>query len=142
MKTLFKIYSVPINHYAEKETIITVETKAKKGSTKTTKVKREIDYYFLNNGEQFRCEVKLMGTGNSESADGVVARNSDIFIADSLSSQNKEQLTDLDVEWVELRTENGYKKFAGVLDRFKIPYTDFTGNIDEKLNEILNEILP
>ena len=41
-------------------------------------------------------------------------------------SPNKEQLSDnLDVEWVELRTKNGYKKFTSVLDRFKIPYTDY-----------------
>ncbi len=141
MKTLFEIYSVPVDFYAEKETLITVETKAKKGSTKMTKVKREIDYYFLSNGEQFRCEVKLMGTGNSESADGVVARNSDIFIADSLSNQNKKQLNDLDVEWIELRTKDGYKRFADVLRRFNIPFTDFNGDIDKKLGEILNKLL-
>ncbi len=142
MKTLFEIYSVPVEFYAEQETEIFVETKAKKGSTKTTKVNREIDYYFLSDGKQLRCEVKLMGTGNSESADAIYARNSDIFIADSLSEQNKEQLEDADVAWIELRTENGYKKFADLLRRFNIPFTDFNGDIDEKLKAILDEILP
>ena len=141
MKTLFEIYSVPIKFYAEKETEIFVETKAKKGSTKTTKVKRELDY-FLSDGKQLRCEVKLIGAGNSESADAIYARNSDIFIADSLSEQNKEQLNDADVAWIELRTENCYKKFADLLRRFNIPFKDFDGDIDEKLKTILDKILP
>lgn len=141
MKTLFKLYSVPESNYAEKETIITVETKAKKGSTKTTKVKREIDYYFLSNGNQYRCEVKLMGAGNSESVDDVIARNSDVFIADTLSNQNIEQLNDLGIEWVELRVENGYKRFAKVLENLNIPYIDFDGDLDKELDEILKEIL-
>jgi hypothetical protein len=49
-----------------------------------------------------------MGAGNSESADVIFARNTDVFIADTLSLQNKQQLDDLDVLWVELRTHNGY----------------------------------
>jgi hypothetical protein len=141
MRTLCKLFSVPDTCYGEKETIVTVETKAKKGSTKTTKVKREIDFYFFNETNQYRCEVKLMGAGNSESADAVIARDSEIFIADTLSKQNIDQLNDLGVEWVELRIENGYQRFAKVLQNLGIPHTNFDGDIDEKLNEILNEIL-
>jgi hypothetical protein len=141
MKPLCKLFSVPESHYDEKETIITVETKAKKGSTKTTKVKREIDFYLFNETNQYRCEIKLMGAGNSESADAVIARDSEIFIADTLSEQNIEQLNDLGVEWVELRVKDGYRRFAKVLQNINIPYTDFNGDIDERLKEILNDLL-
>ncbi len=40
-----------------------------------------------------------MGKGNPESADAVIARESDIFIADTLSDQNEEQLKDWGVEF-------------------------------------------
>lgn len=141
MRTLCKLYSVPEANYGEKETIITVEVKAKKGSTKSTKVKREIDFYLFNDTNQYRCEIKLMGAGNSESADAVIARDSEIFIADTLSKQNIEQLTDLGVEWVELRVKDGYKRFANVLRNTNIPHTDFDGNLDTKLEQILTEML-
>ena len=54
---------------------------------------REIDFKLYNaSGEEIFCEVKLMGGGNPESADAVIARNSKIFVADMLSKQNKNQL--------------------------------------------------
>ncbi|MCA6070658.1 MAG: hypothetical protein LE180_06105, partial [Endomicrobium sp.] len=31
---------------------------------KTKKVDREIDFYLVNNGKKYLCEVKLMGKGN------------------------------------------------------------------------------
>lgn len=144
MISLCKIFEVASNNYGEKETFKEVATKAKKGSAKTTKVKREIDFYFFEQLNQYRCEVKLMGAGNSESADGVVARNSDVFIADTLSIQNRQQLDDLEVLWVELRIRNGYKRFAQVLKNLNIPYHDFLGNLHDleiKLDEILDELL-
>lgn len=56
------------------------------------------------------CEVKLMGKGNPESADAVIARDNRVFVADKLSDLNKSQLTSLGLEWVELRDTNGYFK--------------------------------
>lgn len=141
MKTLCKLYSVPEVNYGEKETITTVEVKAKKGSSRTTKVKREIDFYLFNDTNQYRCEIKLMGAGNSESADAVIARDSEVFIADTLSKQNIEQLTDLGVEWVELRVGNGYKRFANLLRNINVPYIDFEGDLNERLEQILSELL-
>uniref|UniRef100_UPI004047A16E CfrBI family restriction endonuclease n=1 Tax=Aliarcobacter sp. TaxID=2321116 RepID=UPI004047A16E len=35
---------------------------------------REIDFYLINDNNHFKCEVKLMGNGNPESADAVIAR--------------------------------------------------------------------
>ncbi len=141
MKTLCQLYAVPAANYSEKETEKTIEVKAKKGSTKTTRVKREIDYYLSDGVKQFRCEIKLMGAGNSESADAFIARNSDVFIADTLSRQNIQQFNDLGVDWVELRVEGGYKRFATVLTNLNIPHTDFEGDLDARLSEILDAIL-
>ncbi len=103
---------------------------------------REVDFYLLNTTlqERFRCEIKLMGKGNPESADAVIARNSQVFIADKLSDLNKQQLTSLGIEWVELRSENGYKRFLTVLRNLSIPCEDFDGNIDSRLQEIFLEI--
>ena len=42
-----------------------------------------------NAGLRHRCEVKLMGRGNPESADAVHARSSQVFVADKLSDLNK-----------------------------------------------------
>ena len=39
-----------------------------------------------------------MGKGNPESADVVIARDSNIFIADTLSKQNKAQLNSLGIK--------------------------------------------
>lgn len=84
---------------------------------------REVDYKLFDaDNNTYRVEVKLMGKGNSESADAVIARNSDIFIADTLSKQNRDQLRDLGIEYVELKNnDNIINDFANVMDRLNIP---------------------
>lgn len=68
---------------------------------------REIDFKLYDkNKKEIKCEVKLMGKGNPESADAVIARDSDIFIADTLSEQNKSQLTSLGIKWIELKNHS------------------------------------
>ena len=101
---------------------------------------REIDFYLVNNGQNHKCEVKLMGKGNPESADAVIARDSKIFVADKLSETNKKQLDSLKVEWVEMRDHSGYKRFKKVLENLDIPHKDFKGDINEKLEEIFEEL--
>lgn len=65
---------------------------------------REVDFKLLRNDNTWvRCEVKLMGKGNPESADAVIARDSNLFVADTLSDQNKRQLDSLKIEWLELK---------------------------------------
>ena len=85
---------------------------------------REVDFKLKNNEDKWlRCEVKLMGKGNPESADAVIARDSDIFVADTLSDQNKKQLKSLNVEYLELKNntqENIIKQFTEILTKLKV----------------------
>ncbi len=101
---------------------------------------REIDFYLQSHGKDYKCEVKLMGKGNPESADVVIARDSGVFVADKLSDTNKKQLDSLKVEWVELRSKNGFKRFEKVLDHLKIPHKKLSENIDKDLEIIFKEI--
>ena len=81
-----------------------------------------------------------MGKGNPESADAVIARDSKVFIADKLSDQNKTQLDELDVAWVALRDDQGFKRFERVLSTLKIPYRKYEENLDSKLDKIIEEL--
>jgi len=127
MLTLCKLFDVPPQHYDQ---------------NRLPESLREVDFCLIGNtmDELFRCEVKLMGKGNPESADAVIARDSKIFIADKLSNLNKKQLNDLQIEWVELRDRDGFLRFGKVLNNLKIPHKDFSENIDQKLPEILKQI--
>lgn len=86
---------------------------------------REVDFkLYSTDGKEYRCEVKLMGGGNPESADMVIARNSDIFIADTLSTQNKNQLDSLGIYWLELKNHRRADiilQFKKILAGLKIP---------------------
>jgi hypothetical protein len=107
---------------------------------KGKKVDREIDFYLLNNGKEFLCEVKLMGKGNPESVDAIIARDTNIFIADTLSQQNKNQCDKLGISWVALRDRDGYKKFKFVLEKSGIPFKNFNGDLDKELPKILDSL--
>lgn len=82
---------------------------------------REIDYKLISKlNRKIKIEVKLMGKGNPESADA--ARDTNIFIADTLSEQNKNQLSYLGVEYLELKNNKNIKEdFKKILDKFLIP---------------------
>jgi len=129
MLTLCKLYSVSDENY---------RAKFKKDGSKG--FDREIDFYLLKDGKEFSCEVKLMGRGNPESADAVIARASTVFIADKLSQQNKNQLDHLKINWIELRTQDGYKRFKTTLDNLKIPHKDYKGNLDKDLDKVFATI--
>lgn len=88
---------------------------------------REIDFKLANKDKTiwYKCEVKLMGRGNPESADAIFARSSDIFVADTLSEQNKLQAKQLKCEWLELKNNTKdeiIKNFKKILDKLEIPY--------------------
>ena len=85
MITLCKLFSVSEKHFSQ---------------TNIPESMREVDFYLINNGKYFRCEVKLMGKGNPESADAIFARKTNIFIADKLSDLNKKQADNLNTYWV------------------------------------------
>jgi len=130
MLTLCKLYGVSNNNY-QIEAI---------GKEADETFEREIDFYLKNDNNIYKCEVKLMGKGNPESADAVIARDSKVFIADKLSDTNKNQLDSLNIEWVELRNTNGYKRFQNVLDNLQIPYAKNGDYTDNELDTIFNEI--
>jgi len=126
LRVLCKLFEVPKQFY---------------GMSQSSNERIAVKFYlFCNpNQEKYRCEVKLMGNGNPESADAVIARDSRVFVADKLSDLNKHQLDKLGVEWVELRAENGYKRFGTVLENLGIPYQAFDGDLDERLQQIFDE---
>ena len=103
---------------------------------------RESDFYlFDDTGKDYPGEVKLMGKGNPESADAVYARDSRFLVANKLSDTNKRQMDSVGILWVELQTEDGYKRFEEVLKTLSIPYELFTGDLQDTLDKILPVIL-
>lgn len=125
MATLCKVYNVPFEHFDQ---------------SKIPASMREVDFYLIKEQTYSRCEVKMMGRGNPESADAIFARESDVFVADKLSDLSKQQADKLNVKWVELRDENGYKRFAQILNELEIPFTEFKGDLDAHLDKILIEL--
>lgn len=85
---------------------------------------RETDYKLISSaGRVYRVEVKLMGRGNPESADATIARDSDIFIADTLSEQNCNQLKARGIEYLILRgNADILHGFTEILCRLDIPH--------------------
>jgi hypothetical protein len=130
MLTLCKLYQVSENYYNASHFV----------KDRGKKVDREIDFYLLNNGNEFLCEVKLMGKGNPESADAIIARDTNVFVADTLSQQNKNQCDQLGVNWIALRDQDGYKRFGLTLEKLNIPHTDYNGDLDIDLPRILDEL--
>lgn len=84
---------------------------------------REVDYKLIDrNGKLYRIEVKLMGKGNPESADATIARDSNIFVADTLSQQNCNQLTERGIEYLILKDNNNIlSDFITILNKLNIP---------------------
>lgn len=87
---------------------------------------REVDFKLKSrSNKEYRCEVKLMGKENPESADAIFARDSDIFVADTLSEQNKNQLNSANVKWLELKNHTKkeiLEKFKSILVMLDIPF--------------------
>lgn len=131
MQTLCNLYGVPEANYA---------SRIKGKDIEEGGFEREIDFYLVDGKNQYKCEVKLMGRGNPESADAVIARDSKVFVADKLSNTNKKQLNSLNVEWVELRSNGGFKRFVTVLKNLKIPHTKIPSNIDKELEVVFKDI--
>lgn len=131
MQTLCGLYGVPSKNYA---------LKIKGKVIEEDDFAREIDFYLVEGRNQHKCEVKLMGRGNPEGADVVIARDSKVFVADKLSDTNKKQLNGRGVEWVELRSDGGFRKFETVLNHLKIPHEKLTENMDKKLELVFRKI--
>ena len=110
---------------------------------KTKGVDREVDYKLLGrDGQVYRIEVKLMGKGNPESADATIARDSNIFIADTLSEQNKNQLKELGIQYVELKgNADSLADFKKVLDELDIPHSDKAALLEYSIELIKSDAL-
>lgn len=130
MLTLCKLYGVSEQNYNAEHFV----------RNRDMDVDREIDFYLKNNGHEYKCEVKLMGQGNPESADAIIARSSDVFVADTLSQQNKNQCDQLGICWVACRDIDGFRRFELALNKFSIPHSTYNGNLEEDLPIILNEL--
>ena len=64
-----------------------------------------------------------MGKGNPESADATIARDSDIFIADTLSQQNKNQLKSRNIKYLVLKNNKDIiLDFKEILRKLEIPH--------------------
>ena len=125
MVTLAKLYNVPPKNYDLKG--ITDEG-------------REVDFHFVHdNGNRHFCEFKLMGKGNPESADVAIARQTNIFIADTLSQTNKNQLDGLGVHWVELRSDVGFRKLFDILQILGIPCHNYQGDLNALLDDLVGQ---
>jgi hypothetical protein len=103
---------------------------------------REIDFFLQKDDNVYKCEVKLMGKGNPESADVFIARESNIFVADKLSETNKTQFDSLGAYWVELRSQDGFLRFEKALQAYDIDYkVPSLDNLDTQIDQILDEII-
>lgn len=113
METLCRLYSVDGRNWDAVQI---------RGDGQAT-FEREVDFFLVDEaGVRHKCEVKLMGKGNPESADAVIARDSRVFVADTLSDTNKAQLDSRGVLWVALKERDGYRRFARVLQALGIGY--------------------
>lgn len=85
---------------------------------------REIDYKLYNRScDSIRVEVKLMGRGNPESADVIYARDTKLFIADTLSEQNKKQFASNNISYIEMKNNKDIiSDFKKVLDCLDVPH--------------------
>lgn len=134
MLTLCKLYDIPSANYS-----MFIEGG---GRASYGEFDREIDFFLIEGDNTYKCEVKLMGKGNPEVADAVIARESNIFVADELSDTNTAQLDSLGVYWTSLRRENGFLRFEETLKSLRIRYSvPSLDSLDDDLETILNEIL-
>jgi len=131
METLCKLYAVPVSSYR-------THTRNLQGAVS---FEREVDFYLASGGKEFKCEVKLMGKGNPESADAVIARGSKVFVADKLSDTNKRQLDHSEIQWVELRSGPGFRRFKTVLENLGVPHGELDeGNLESDVNSALDAV--
>lgn len=127
MTALCALHSVPREYYQPSQASATA---------------RESDFYLTNRrGEKFRCEVKLLGKGNPESADAALAREAKVFVADTISETMKQELSEKGILWMELRGANDWKQFADILQSLEVPHQPIPeGNETEWLSKCLDAV--
>ena len=130
MQTICKLYDIPEDHYVQYSG----------QERQEDDLQREVDFYLYGVDDNYRCEVKLMGQGNPESADAVFARGSNIFVADKLSDLNKQSLDHWQIYWVELNGLPGFRKFGKILEYLDIPHKQSPIDIDQDLDAVFEEV--
>ncbi len=133
METLCKLYQVPNENYSAK-----IKKSIKEESEDD--FAREVDFFLIAKGQEYKCEVKLMGKGNPESADVIYARFPKVFVADTLSGLNINQLNSNHIGWVELKSDLGFRRFKKVLEDLDIPHRDLKGSLDKQVKKIFSEL--
>ena len=127
MMTLCALFQVPTEYFDQKNLPTTA---------------RESDFYLFDKARTgYRCEVKLAGKGNPEAPDSIFARDGKVLVGDTISDTMKQEMENNNILWVELRTQEGYKRFEDVLNELSIPYKPYRGNLQGDLENILTEIL-
>ncbi len=100
----------------------------------------EVDFVLIQKNSVYRCEVKLNGRGNPESATAAIGRDPLVVVADYISDQNRSTLDDKLVKWVDLSESNGYRRFGAVLNSLAIK--NVTPSDLDQLDDILDAVLP
>lgn len=110
--------------------------------SRVSRAGRESDFYlFDGSGKSYRCEVKLLGKGNPESADAAFARDAKIFIADTISDKMKQELEKAEILWMEMRGAQDWNQFADILKKLGIPYERIKpGQEEERLIKSLDTV--
>lgn len=105
---------------------------------------RETDFFFKENAiteKPIPVEIKLMGKGNPESADGAIARESKIFFAYKLSEQNKNNLSQRSIAFVELAGGNSVEQLQSILPKFGIEFSPIdTSDKTQISRELIKEL--
>ena len=129
MQTLCRFFRVPETHYSRRT---------------DRETKGEVDFFLIRDqGQPAKCEVKLMGKGNPESADATSARNVNVFVASTLSDSVTRNLDDDNVLWTELQRPNGLLRFKLTLVAFGIPYTDVAPeDVSKEIDRAIAEVFP
>ena len=91
---------------------------------------REVDYVIVDdNGKVIKCEVKLMGKGNPESADASLARDADLFVTNTLGDTIRRELNKRDIPFVIM--QGGWiNEFGATLDKLGVSHTGLDKSVD------------
>ena len=100
---------------------------------------REVDFFLVKDKIRNKCEVKLIGRGNPENADAVIARGSRVYVADTMSDKNIKQMDSLGVEWVHLKAEEGYRRFGTVLKNLNIPHKPYDRELEKDIGNAIEK---
>ena len=127
MEVLCKLYQVPPECYDQ---------------SRVSQTGRETDFFLLDKmGNSYRCEVKLLGKGNPESADAAFARDAQVLIVDTISEMMKNELSNKNILWMELRNPEKWEQFERILSKLKVPHTmPPTPLRESQLNQCLDAV--